>query len=101
MVSRYREPKLTNHKILYKGKRYWVFEIDKEHPFENMEDVCSIIVYDKLCDGIAAYCDYSKNGKIVGGIPYSQQSIDIEGKDGRDIAGLVDSWTVYIEKTEK
>ena len=101
MFKRYTEPKLTNHKILYKGKRYWVFEIDKEHPFENMEDVCSIIVYDKFCDGIVCYCNYKEDGTIVGDIPYSQQSIDIEGKDGRDISSQVDYWTRWIERTEK
>ena len=101
MFKRYTEPKLKNHKILYKGKRYWVFEIDKEHPFENMEDVCSIIVYDKSCDGIACYCNYKDDGTIVGDIPYSQQSIYIEGMDGRDIAFQVDYWTKWIERTEK
>jgi hypothetical protein len=101
MFKRYTEPKLKNHKILYKGKRYWVFEIDKEHPFENMEDVCSIIVYDKFCDGIACYCNYKEDGTIVGDIPYSQQSIDIEGKDGRDISSQVNYWTRWIERTEK
>jgi hypothetical protein len=100
-MSKYTPPKLNGHKILYKGKRYWVFEIDKDHPFENMEDVCSIIVYDKFCDGIASYCNYRDDGTIIGDIPYSQQSIDIEGKDGREIAGLVDSWTTWIERTEK
>ena len=101
MFKRYTEPKLKNHKILYKGKRYWVFEIDKEHPFENMEDVCSIIVYDKFCDGIACYCNYKEDGTMVGDIPYSQQSIDVEGKDGRDISSQVDYWTRWIERTEK
>ena len=101
MFKRYTEPTLKNHKILYKGKRYWVFEIDKEHPFENMEDVCSIIVYDKFCNGIACYCNYKEDGTIVGDIPYSQQSIDIGGKDGRDISSQVDYWTRWIERTEK
>jgi hypothetical protein len=101
MVSKYTEPELTNHKILYKGKRYWVFEISKENPYENMENVCSIIVFDKLCGGIAGYCNYKEDGTIVGDIPYSQQSIDIEGKDGKEISGLVDYWTKWIERTEK
>lgn len=101
MFKRYTVPKLANHKVLYRGKRYWVFEISSENPFENMEDVCSIIVYDKFCAASAAYCTYSKDGKIVGNIPYSQQSIEIEGGSAREIASQVDYWTRWIEKTEK
>jgi hypothetical protein len=101
MVFKYTEPELTNHKILYKGKRYWVFEVNKENPFQNMENVCSILVYDKFCDGIACYCKYKDNGSIEGNIPYSQASIHVEGKDGRDIAIQVDYWTKWIERTEK
>lgn len=101
MKSVYTPPVLDHHKILYKGKRYWVFEISRENPYENMEDVCSIIVFDKLGGGIAAYCNYKEDGSIIGDIPYSQQSIDLEGKNGRDISSQVDYWTKWIERTEK
>jgi len=97
----YTPPKLSGHKMLYKGKRYWAFEINQEHPFENYEQDCSIIIYDKLCGGVAAWCDMSGNGQFAGHMPYSQQSIEIEGKTIRDLVQNVDYWTRWVERTEK
>jgi hypothetical protein len=30
----YKPPQLSGHNVAYKGKRYWVIEIDNDHPFE-------------------------------------------------------------------
>ena len=40
-------PDLNGHKVLYKGKRFWIFEISKEFPFRGYEEFCDVIVYDK------------------------------------------------------
>ena len=101
MDSKYIAPALDEHKILYKGKRYWAFEIDKDHPYENYEHDCSIIIFDKLCGGVAAWCERLSNGQFSGYMPYSQQSIEIERKTIRDLVLSVDYWTRWVERTEK
>jgi len=101
MKVRYTYPDLQGHHVLYKGRRYWAFEINQEHPYENYEKDCSIIIYDKLCGGVAAWCDKTSNGQFTGDMPYSQQSIEIDGKSIRDLVQSVDYWTRWVERTEK
>jgi hypothetical protein len=101
MKSKYCYPELNHHLVLYKGKRYWAFEIDEDHPYENYEQACSIIIFDKLCGGVAASVDKLPDSTYKGYIPYSQQSIDIYGKTIQDIVYQVIKWTIWIERTEK
>ena len=101
MKLKYFLPELNDHLVLYKGKRYWVFEIDDEHPFENYEKDCSIIVFDKLCGGVAAWVDELPDSTYKGYMPYSQQSIDIYGDTIKEIVHEVIRWTHWIERTEK
>ena len=37
IVQKYTPPQLSGHKVAYKGKRYWVIEIDEAHPFEGVD----------------------------------------------------------------
>ena len=48
MVSRYKDPKLSNNKILYKGKRYVIFLVTEETPFEDYVDYSNIVIFDRL-----------------------------------------------------
>ena len=50
----YTPPNLKGNKVIYKGKRYWIFETN-ENDFEGFDkDYCDLIFYDKLYDGILA-----------------------------------------------
>jgi hypothetical protein len=57
-------PELHGHNILYKGRRYWVIEIDTDHPFETLEEDYTVIVFDKLYDEPVAFCDANLNGYV-------------------------------------
>ncbi|MDH6421603.1 hypothetical protein M2131_001544 [Polynucleobacter sphagniphilus] len=48
MVSKYTEPKISNNKILYQGKRYLIFSVTKETPFDDYLDYSDVIIFDKL-----------------------------------------------------
>jgi hypothetical protein len=98
---RYTKPVLHGHKVLYKGKRYWAFEISNQYPYETYEDSCSIIVFDKLYGGIAAWVTQLSNNSYRGDMPYSQQCIDISGNTVKEIVNEVIYWTNWIDRTEK
>ena len=100
-MHKYTPPVLNGHKVLYKGKRYWAFEISKEHPYENYEKDCSIIVYDKYCDAVAAWCDSSIDGAYTGYIPYGQGSIEVNGHTVKELVTSVVDWSNWIERAEK
>jgi hypothetical protein len=99
--SRYTNPKLQGHKVIYRGKRYWAFEISNEYPYESYEESCAIIIFDKLYGGIAAWVNQLSDNTYKGDIPYSQQCIDISGNTIREIVDEVIYWTNWIERTEK
>ncbi len=99
--SIYINPALDGHNVLYKGKRYWVFEISNEHPYEDYEKDYSIIIFDKLCGGVAAWVNKLSDNTYSGDMSYSQQSIDISGSTIREIVDKVIHWTNWVEKIEK
>lgn len=95
--SKYIYPDLNGHKILYKGKRFWVFEISTEYPFEGMEKHCHVIVYDKEygCDIAGAQKNADGySGSLIG----PQESVEVSG---RSPVELLDSVIYAIRKYEK
>ena len=47
IVQKYTPPQLSGHKVAYKGKRYWVIEIDEAHPFEGINaGFAAFVIYD-------------------------------------------------------
>jgi hypothetical protein len=41
-MDNYTFPDLSNHKIIYKGRRYIAFEVSQTNPFESMEDDAAV-----------------------------------------------------------
>jgi len=99
--SRYSEPKLNGQKILYKGKRYWVIEMDKKLSFDYVEDACDAIVYDKYYGASVVFVTYLKDGTLKGDMPYGQGTIDMYAKDAKEMASEVLRWEKWVEKQWK
>lgn len=95
--SKYIYPDLNGHKVLYKGKRFWVFEISSEFPFNGMEEFCQIIVYDKEYGCEIAGAENSANG-YYGSLIGPQNSVEVFGKSPE---GLVDSVIAASRNYEK
>jgi len=77
--SKYIYPDLNGHKVLYKGKRFWVFEINSDFPFEGYEEHCSVIVYDKE-DG-CEIAGAQKNTKgYIGSLIGPQYDVEVSGE---------------------
>ena len=94
---KYIYPILKGHKILYKGKRFWVFEISSEFPFEGYEENCDLIVYDKECGSAMAGAQKTPKG-FEGSIIGPQNSYEISGETP---AELVDSAIAAFRSAEK
>ncbi len=94
----YEKPNLDGHDVLYKGKRYWVFKIDKNHPFQDYENDCSILVFDKHCGAVIAWCNLDSNNIYNGYIVYGQGSVDIQGETPKSLVDCLIKKSKWIEK---
>lgn len=84
----YAAPRLDGHKILYKSRRYWIFEIDEdhpytEHPYEGFEKYYEVVVYDKFEHCPAAFCSKDLRGDLNLGT--FQDNIGVSGDDFRSL----------------
>jgi hypothetical protein len=102
MKNIYTPPVLDGHKILYKGKRYWVFEVDEEYPFEGYEKDCRYLIFDKSYGGcVISWCERDDDGSFKGYIQYGQGFIEVEGKTPKELIQSVVKSFKWIERTEK
>ena len=85
MSSRYTKPILNGHNILYKGRRFWVFEVSKKFPFRGSEKIDEIVVYDGFYDVDICWCHKNEKGEYQGWVPYGQEDLNVSGKTIRDL----------------
>lgn len=86
MATKYTYPALTGHKVLYNGKRYIAFEVDKDHPFEGFEEWCDMVVADKVMGFVGSTCTKLPDGSYKCSYPYGPHDLDTSGKDAREVA---------------
>lgn len=61
----YTSPELNSHNVPYKGKRYWVIEVDKGHPFEWVDSTtANYAVYDKTMRCVIATIQADDDGRF-------------------------------------
>jgi hypothetical protein len=102
MISQYTIPNFKNHNVLYKGKRYWVLEIDKNHPYEGYEEDCNCVVVDRKYGGVViSWCNKQKDGTFKGYVQYGQGSDPVEGKTPKELVDSVVRFYKWVEKTER
>ena len=71
-------PEIKGNKILYKGKRFWIFEISSEFPFQGYEKFSEIIVFDKHTGSEMAAAKKTANG-YDGSLIGPQESVGVSG----------------------
>lgn len=94
---KYSAPNLSGHNILYKGRRYWAFEVSKEFPYEGSEDIDSIVIYDGLLETDVAWCHIGINGEFNGFVAYGMHELSVSGSTIRELIDDVDrvlKWTM-------
>ena len=93
--STYIYPNLNGNKILYKGKRFLVFEISSEFPFQGQEKYCDLIVYDKAYGCEIAGAQKTSNG-FVGSLIGPQNSVDVLGNNPIELVdSMINSFRFY------
>jgi hypothetical protein len=95
--SKYIYPDLTGHKVLYKSKRFWIFEISSEFPYQGYEKFSQIVIFDKAhgCEIAGA----KKNGDgYSGSLIGPQESVAVFGDSPID---LLDSALQAFRNYEK
>jgi hypothetical protein len=61
----YTEPELEGHSVPYKGKRFWVIDVDADHPFEWVDaEVGNYAVYDKTMRCVIATIQVDDDGRF-------------------------------------
>lgn len=94
---KYTYPDLKGHKVLYKGKRFWVFEISSQFSFNGMEEFCKVIVYDKEFGCEIAGADNSANG-YAGTLIGPQECVEVSGSSPVELVESVINASRNYEK---
>jgi hypothetical protein len=76
-------PKLDGHKILYKGRRYIMFEMNTEHPYEGYEAFNSIALWGGGCGSVCAFADRLPNGKLLGNLAFTMDMVEVKADTPR------------------
>ena len=80
-MDNYTFPDLSNHKIIYKGRRYIAFEVSQSNPFESMEDDADFVVWDGEYDGAVSYGAINAKGEYEGFLAFSHVEIEIDSAE--------------------
>lgn len=98
---RYSFPKLNGHKILYKGRRYIMFEMNAVHPYEGYERFNSIALWDDEQRSICAFADRLTNGKYTGHLAFAMDLVEVNGDTPRQfIDESIRLWKFYVKHVE-
>ena len=95
-MPRYTPPILNGHNVVYKSKRYWIFEIDKDHPYETFETHYELIVYDKLEAYPAAFCHKNLTGDL--NLNTFQDNLSVSGYDYKSLIANIDAKLKWFER---
>ena len=98
MTIPYSKPKLNGHKVLYKGRRYWVFEVSDEFPYGGSEKIDKIVVYDGVYDTDVCWCHINDKGEFEGSVPYGQHTLGVSGTTVRDLVDDVSKTVKWCER---
>lgn len=86
-MANYSFPDLSNHKIIFNGRRYKAFIVSSDNPFNGYEDDSDFVVWDGLYDAAVSYGSISSKGIYSGFLAFSHVEIEID--DASDISTFV------------
>lgn len=84
----YQFPDLNNRRVIFKGRRYLVFEVSPDHPFEVFGDDENFVVWDGVNGGsVAAIGTTNADGTFSGELAFSHVTIEVD--DAESISDFV------------
>ena len=84
--------------MLYRGRRYWVFEVSSDKPFEGQEDFYDIVFWDGLYGAVITGGSTGIDGVIRGSVQYGQGGIDVSGKTVKEFVDDCVNTCAWINK---
>ena len=95
---KYIRPELFGHKVLYKGLRYWVFEVDADFPFDGLEKYGELVLYDCLYLYAITSGKKGSDGVIRGSVQFGQSSIEVSGKSLEEFIDDAVATSLWVHK---
>lgn len=100
-IRNYFKPDLNGHKVLYKGRRFWAFEIDADRPFEIFDKSSGdLVVWDGFIGAALTEGKIGQDGIIRGAIDYGQGGVEVEGKDLAEFISEVKRVCSWIQRED-
>jgi hypothetical protein len=95
-LNQYTLPKLEGHNVLYKGKRFWIFEISLIFPFGGYENNREqVIVYDKVY-GAPVACACKTADGFDGALTGTMDRVEVGGATLQDfLTNTIDRMRSY------
>jgi hypothetical protein len=83
--ARYTPPELDGHNIIYKGKRFWIFEINEKYPFHGLEKDYDTVVFDKAFGNWPLACARKTPKGYEGSLAFTQDRVEISGDSPEEL----------------
>ena len=74
---KYTFPDFSDHKILYKGRRFSAVAVSKEHLFSHYGDDEDFVVWDGMYDAVASFGIITREGMFKRALAFSHVEIDV------------------------
>jgi hypothetical protein len=84
------KPKLGGYKVAFKGKRYWIIEVDENHPFDWVSaDLGELAVYDKELGATLGFASKKRRGGYLCTYLFGQHEGYCDADSIKDIGRVV------------
>lgn len=92
-MPRFNPPELSGHSVAFKGRRYWIIEVDVDHPF----DWVTTDLYDKELGVTIAFASSKRGGGYSCTFTFGQYDFSCDADSFKDIGKVVtaESGRVY------
>src|SRR3954449_4727747 len=98
-MSRYKPPELTGHKVAFKGRRWWIIEVDEEHPFDWVtSELGSFAIYDKAEGSVVGCASRAERGTYECQFPSGQYIFECEAASIKDIGKAINAESLRVTK---
>jgi hypothetical protein len=90
-MSRYKPPQLDGHKVAFKGKRFWVIEVEEGRDFQHVsKDYADFAIYDTAEKMIIGWALREEDGSFRCGTAAGQIEIQYNVEKLEDLGRVTD-----------
>ncbi len=91
-MPRYTLPNLEGHKVAYRGRRFWVIEVDEQHPFDWVKtNLGRYAIYDMAGGMTIASASEAPGGRYICTYPLGQGELHCHANTVSEMGRVVDA----------